>query len=134
MIRLPPNSTRTEPLFPYTTLVRSRLGVEDIARDRAEVADAVDEDAARRIEPAHADRIAARRVAILAGIEGADAGAVAQHLGQRSRALVVEQFLADDLDGLRRRSEEHTSDLQSLMRNSYAVFCLKNKNKYSTPV
>src|SRR3546814_19559724 len=113
MIRLPPNSTRTEPLFPYTTLVRSRLGVEDIARDRAEVADAVDEDAARRIEPAHADRIAARRVAILAGIEGADAGAVAQHLGQRRRALFAEQFLADDLDGQIGRA---TSEIQSLMR------------------
>src|SRR3546814_13111590 len=109
MRRRPPRSTRTDTLFPYTTLFRSRraffdldrLGVEDIARDRAEVADAVDEDAARRIEPAHADRIAARRVAILAGIEGADAGAVAQPLGQRRRALFVEQFLADDLDGLR---------------------------------
>src|SRR3546814_10005104 len=98
MRRRPPRSTRTDTLFPYTTLFRSRraffdldrLGVEDIARDRAEVADAVDEDAARRIEPAHADRIAARRVAI--------------------------------------RSEEHTSELQSLMRISYAVFCLKKKN------
>src|SRR3546814_9620957 len=33
---------------------------------------------------------------------------------------------------LRKRSEEHTSELQSLMRNSYAVFCLKKKNKYTT--
>src|SRR3546814_2983789 len=125
MRRRPPRSTRTDTLFPYTTLFRSRraffdldrLGVEDIARDRAEVADAVDEDAARRIEPAHADRIAARRVDILAGIEGADAGAVAQPLGQRRRALFVEQF----------RSEEHTSELHSPKRTSYAVFCLTKK-------
>src|SRR3546814_15946908 len=115
MRRRPPRSTRTDTLFPYTTLFRSRraffdldrLGVEDIARDRAEVADAVDEDAARRIEPAHADPIAARRVAILAGIEGADAGAVAPHLGSRRPAPFVAHFLAVYLDGLRRFAPPH---------------------------
>src|SRR3546814_15050562 len=68
-----------------------RFGIEDIARDRAEVADAVDEDAVRRVEAAHTDRIAARRIPVLTRIEGADAGAVAQHLGQRRRDLFVEQ-------------------------------------------
>src|SRR3546814_5234750 len=74
MIRRPPRSTRTDTLFPYTTLFRSRT-------------------------PVHADR----------------------HLPD----------LAGDAHWRRRqppwRSEEHTSELQSLMRISYAVFCLKKK-------
>src|SRR3546814_18265916 len=55
-----------------------RFGIEDIARDRAEVADAVDEDAVRRVEAAHTDSIAARRIPVLTRIDGADAGAGAQ--------------------------------------------------------
>src|SRR3546814_9386761 len=54
---------------------------------------------------------------------GADRRVVFQHLAQRLRLLVKDQRL---LVGL--RSEEHTSELQSLMRISYAVFCLKKKN------
>src|SRR3546814_18835586 len=76
MIRRPPRSTRTDTLFPYTTLFRSaRLpdhGLQPVA---------------------YGARRSPRRVA----------------------------------DGPRRRSEEHTSELQSLMRISYAVFCLKKK-------
>src|SRR3546814_6360534 len=86
MIRRPPRSTRTDTLFPYTTLFRSLP----------------------RQPPHHA-----RDAAAIAEAEGR----VAQQRGGR------EQFLG------RRRSEEHTSELQSLMRISYAVFCLKKKKK-----
>src|SRR3546814_4068568 len=81
MIRLPPRSTRTDTLFPYTTLFRS-ADREIEAFDTAREADA---------HPAIA-RLAAER------------------LGEQ-------------------RSEEHTSELQSLMRTSYAVFCLKKKKQ-----
>src|SRR3546814_17317317 len=78
MIRRPPRSTRTDTLFPYTTLFRSR-------------GNPVSDDPAR--------------------------------LGTRSCETVRSGEAA------KTRSEEHTSELQSLMRISYAVFCLKKKNK-----
>src|SRR3546814_4796103 len=92
MIRRPPRSTRTDTLFPYTTLFRSSVGARG-----------------------HSGILAARVIL-------RDA---ANHL-----AKVGETFILDLLrvDGDRRRSEEHTSELQSLMRISYAVFCLKKKN------
>src|SRR3546814_10000697 len=93
MIRLPPRSTRTDTLFPYTTLFRSTL--ELVRRGYTE-------DQIRMIWGGNVLRI----------LEAA------------------EQIAAQS-----RRSEEHTSELQSLMRISYAVFCLKKKNnthnKYS---
>src|SRR3546814_3236509 len=82
MIRRPPRSTRTDTLFPYTTLFRS-------ARSRP-----VGRRAGR-----HEDRARFRR-----------------------------QLQHQDRIERRSRSEEHTSELQSLMRISYAVFCLKKKN------
>src|SRR3546814_7665461 len=86
MIRRPPRSTRTDTLFPYTTLFRSCEG----ARRKAEP------------EP---------RAPFEAGDgSGARGGAEARSGARRSH-----------------RSEEHTSELQSLMRISYAVFCLKKK-------
>src|SRR3546814_5685623 len=76
MIRRPPRSTRTDTLFPYTTLFRS-----------------INEDKSR---------------------------------WQNNLKVIV----IDDLDkAIAERSEEHTSELQSLMRISYAVFCLKKTNK-----
>src|SRR3546814_4068551 len=102
MIRLPPRSTRTDTLFPYTTLFRS----VDIARDDA-------------------GRIA-RYGAVHSRLQRA------REDGSRSDQIVAVAILP--------RSEEHTSELQSLMRISYAVFCLKKKinnnesfdNMYST--
>src|SRR3546814_10755097 len=91
MIRLPPRSTRTDTLFPYTTLFRSAART---ARRRAAQADAE-----RHSRP---DLRAPLLVA-------ADARSV-RRTGQE-------------------RSEEHTSELQSLMRISSAVFCLKKKKK-----
>src|SRR3546814_8830861 len=94
MIRRPPRSTRTDTLFPYTTLFRSIWQ----------------------------DRPAAISVPLL-HIPLRPAAAQVQRYSQRSR--VIEPGEAPRPG----RSEEHTSELQSLMRISYAVFCLKKKNK-----
>src|SRR3546814_1600481 len=91
MIRRPPRSTRTDTLFPYTTLFRPRVA-------RGHVRDVV----ARREERDGR------------GVERAD--------------LELVDPCRDRVGGVRRRSEEHASELQSLMRISYAVFCLKKKN------
>src|SRR3546814_8161566 len=101
MIPRPPRSTRTDTLFPYTTLFRSRGHEEHRRHLRLSVAD-TDERGPRRRHP------------------GDDEPAMGA--GQPlSRRLFHPQYSG--------RSEEHTSELQSLMRISYAVFCLKKKNK-----
>src|SRR3546814_10197756 len=105
MIRRPPISTRTDTLFPYTTLFRS-------ARARAEAA------TAQRIVADRATARAARVADVRARLTLADAA--------RSARPVVG---ANVYTRPPTRSEEHTSELQSLMRISYAVFCLKNKNQ-----
>src|SRR3546814_2546324 len=100
MIRRPPRSTRIDTLFPYTTLFRSLAQF------------------ARQIGHVRADFAALPLTRIMARIDA---------IG-RSVLTDDEQFLRprrDQLFGL--RSEEHTSELQSLMRISYAVFCLKKK-------
>src|SRR3546814_1591484 len=90
MIRRPPRSTRTDTLFPYTTLFRSAADPNVTAADIA-------------------------RLKALYGVDGS----------------ALDRWLA----WLGRRSEEHTSELQSLMRISYAVFCLKKKkNKTHQPL
>src|SRR3546814_7022046 len=91
MRRRPPRSTRTDTLFPYTTLFRS-----EGSYCRAEAYPGRDEGAARR-------------------------HAVGRVRGRESRI--------PERSGSQGRSEEHTSELQSLMRISYAVFCLKKKTK-----
>src|SRR3546814_1225809 len=105
MIRRPPISTRTDTLFPYTTLFRSRV-LGRLAIDR------VTHHQRRLGGINHVDRLARLRSA---------------YLGDRARRRARE--LVDVLACARtNRSEEHTSELQSLMRISYAVFCLKKKN------
>src|SRR3546814_3467981 len=99
MIRRPPRSTRTDTLFPYTTLFRS-LAVEGVHL-LGEVG----------VEPLERLREAAEFIGIdnglgHAGTSGGDGGSKGEET---------------------QRSEEHTSELQSLMRISYAVFCLKKK-------
>src|SRR3546814_1378800 len=94
MIRRPPRSTRTDTLFPYTTLFRSR----------------------RRRDPGVQRQQLLQLVSIgTEAVDWARAGVRSSHDGALSYW----------------RSEEHTSELQSLMRISYAVFCLKKKNKKS---
>src|SRR3546814_8237033 len=117
MIRRPPRSTRTDTLFPYTTLFRSLSG----------------------------------KKALVVGASSGINLAIAKKLGERGARLVVasrtperiaaaaEELRADGLDAIgiagdvrEARSEEHTSELQSLMRISYAVFCLKKKTPNMT--
>src|SRR3546814_4008850 len=104
MIRRPPRSTRTDTLFPYTTLFRSERPVgDDLCRDVG-----IDQDALAELT---GDLLLQLGDRASLGIDRAD-----ERHGDRPG-------IADD------RSEEHTSELQSLMRISYAVFCLKKKKK-----
>src|SRR3546814_9710295 len=97
MIRRPPRSTRTDTLFPYTTLFRSRT------RRRSS-------SSARSAAPTRRTRRRTR------------APTEPSRRSPSSRGCRLRRASAWD------RSEEHTSELQSLMRISYAVFCLKKKN------
>src|SRR3546814_10178696 len=121
MIRRPPKSTRTVTLFPYTTLFRSRGqlplhpgdGVDDLIDRRA-----FDEDGGGTEHFMRQRRIGAELLAA-----GGEQSMLAAMDAVRRHAA------GDGGDALRpgQRSEEHTSELQSLMRISYAVFCLKKK-------
>src|SRR3546814_5684102 len=116
MIRRPPRSTRTDTLVPYTTLFRSeRLAEGPLVEDELDVEgggqcllDLLD-----------------LGLAEAGGCEAAvvDAG----RLEQGGVADGVADDLLDLVGRVAERSEEHTSELQSLMRISYAVFCLKKK-------
>src|SRR3546814_4475020 len=97
MIRRPPRSTRTDTLFPYTTLFRSAVAMDDPDTFRAEIAQHLGD----RCQPAW--RKDTEQLPPGTG-----------RIGERTE----------------NRSEEHTSELQSLMRISYAVFCLKKKKHY----
>src|SRR3546814_11560883 len=101
MIRRPPRSTRTDTLFPYTTLFRSDplLFIESI--------------------PARETRVYVERVLTNLWI-------YRHRLGQPTPGL--DAVAAGEWPRYTARSEEHTFELQSLMRISYAVFCLKKKN------
>src|SRR3546814_5662106 len=103
MIRRPPRSTRTDTLFPYTTLFRSPLPVVAVE----EVAVVVVAVAGHRLVQRGGGLV--DRVVVEAAEHEGDTGTRADPCGRWSR------------------SEEHTSELQSLMRISYAVFCLKKK-------
>src|SRR3546814_5738176 len=139
MRRRPPRSTRTDTLFPYTTLFRSVDHADaDAVQAAAECVVLVAELAARvqagegqfhardlllRVD---VDRHAAAVVGPLAAAVG-----VQHHVdlprvsGQGLVDRVVDHFLGQVVGA--GRSEEHTSELQSLMRTSYAVFCLNKK-------
>src|SRR3546814_7844804 len=93
MIRRPPRSTRTDTLFPYTTLFRSsQCGCQCDAADTLKSRQPLDDQIVEAV-----------------GVDPVDGEAVRPPLADRS--------------------EEHTSEVQSLMRISYAVFCLKKKKK-----
>src|SRR3546814_7704479 len=112
MIRRPPRSTRTDTLFPYTTLFRSAT-YSDRFKALSDKKAEVDIMAAKDVK---FSRDARERI-----LRGVDilADAVKVTLGPKGRNVVIDKS----------RSEEHTSELQSLMRISYAVFCLKKKTK-----
>src|SRR3546814_1790042 len=129
MIRRPPRSTRTDTLFPYTTLFRSRdtLPLLHVARDVG-IAGTLDACALGQLAlDLHVVRHAGTRLAITTNHQRLDIGCGA---GLGPAAVVdADVTVATEIRNAR-RSEEHTSELQSLMRISYAVFCLKKKNKY----
>src|SRR3546814_2045989 len=114
MIRRPPGSTRTDTLFPYTTLFRSALGALRLREVEVDVAVA-DVAEGHRADARH-HRLDQRR----------GARDELGRAGDSHRDVVLDGAA---LEFLRLRSEEHTSELQSLMRSSYAVFCLKKKKK-----
>src|SRR3546814_6591389 len=126
MIRRPPRSTRTDTLFPYTTLFRSRHR----ARNRR------DHDAAGfGLPPGVDDRqfLVADDLVIPHPRFRIDRLADAAEQPQFRQIVLLRPFVAE-FHQRANRSEEHTSELQSLMRISYAVFCLKKKkNKQNTP-
>src|SRR3546814_6012334 len=108
MIRRPPRSTRTDTLLPYTTLFRSLREAQAAVLRRPLL---------QRLAGARGDDL------LLVAVQDEDAAAQLRRRGERR---------------VHQRSEEHTSELQSLMRISYAVFCLKKKtirgdNPISTP-
>src|SRR3546814_17012083 len=116
MIRRPPRSTRTSTLFPYTTLFRSL----------SERCSAIG---------GQGPRVAPAIAAAPARIKGdgrRDRGARPQYFGDghaRRKQRAARNRRGDRGQFAAQRSEEHTSELQSLMRISYAVFCLKKKKK-----
>src|SRR3546814_3474803 len=136
MIRRPPRSTRTDTLVPYTTRFRSHA-----VRLHAAVAAAL---ADRLVDEHPAVRILHRPALAAAALLGGTGLVVDQHGDARRLAQLalhlVEVFAVVDPRAVRPevagrilvRSEEHTSELQSLMRISYAVFCLKKKKRKQT--
>src|SRR3546814_7702013 len=103
MIRRPPRSTRTETLLPYTTIVRSQP----------------------RSTIWHSIVLIVTGASSMLSVQLASHGA-GQTLPVNSGKLLVECSVSS---ATFQRSEEHTSELQSLMRISYAVFCLKKKKQ-----
>src|SRR3546814_4125757 len=103
MIRRPPRSTRTDTLCPYTTLFRSKSALARLALSEISI-------------PERSERVFLREL-----MDGGRRRVRAHGaLNGRVREIAVDE-------GRGQRSEEHTSELQSLMRISYAVFCLKKK-------
>src|SRR3546814_8967064 len=118
MIRRPPTSTLTDTLCPYTARFRSAEGKEDAEHQPDRYAEReIFGDQIGEHPPHDADRAAL----------GRDEIEQAQHLFQHQQHRRKDELAEHGKED--KRSEEHTSELQSLMRNSYAVFCLKKKNK-----
>src|SRR3546814_13432577 len=109
MIRRPPRSTRTDTLFPYTTLFRSALSWPQ-----------------RHVAFRRAVRWERQRSAALPGRDRPGLAMTFHHNPENGACDMISQSPKPT------RSEEHTSELQSLMRISYAVFCLKKKKKQKT--
>src|SRR3546814_1129663 len=142
MIRRPPRYTRTDTLFPYTTLFRSRSTKSFFKRD---------DDTPLQLIELHTDQTAKQfseelqfsgkafdnRLTWLVGLfylnekvnfdNPACFSFVCTGVSTRLQTNSYAAFAQGTY-----RSEEHTSELQSLMRISYAVFCLKKKNKHNT--
>src|SRR3546814_6902436 len=107
MIRRPPRSTRTDTLFPYTTLFRSRPDLDEHRRRHHGQDD--------QFRNLRGRKTVNSSLLFSSAFTGAQSGPT---------LLGIDVIWAGTM-----RSEEHTSELQSLMRISYAVFCLKKKKK-----
>src|SRR3546814_4572078 len=103
MFRQPPRSTRTYTLFPSTTHFRSQARFSGEVLPRAEQP---------RYQEGGFDQVAA---------------VILRREGYRGAGPAMQKMRKDAVVGFDLRSEEHTSELQSLMRTSYAVFCWKKK-------
>src|SRR3546814_9002168 len=114
MQRRPPRSTRTDTLFPYTTLFRSRLALPGAAKAKG----------GRPLSRPLLVTLAQLRRWCGAGHTSRPANDQCPDGFERNRT---------ELHHVSHRSEEHTSELQSLMRISYAVFCLKKKKHKNKP-
>src|SRR3546814_6298133 len=105
MVRRPPRSTRTDTLFPYTTLFRSLSDDEKLYRPEEER----EKDAAIDPLKTYAEFLMTEKLATSEDLEA------------------LRQEVDAEINKAADRSEEHTSELQSLMHISYAVFCLKKQ-------
>src|SRR3546814_16611079 len=121
MVRRTPRSTRTDTLFPYTTLFRSG-DAEPRGRQRVALAGLAQQDRAAR---GGQQRLGMRRE----GGGEKDRGAV--HVRRQPRAR-RQGVAGGRVERRQCRSEEHTSELQSLLRISYAVSCLQKTNTNNT--
>src|SRR3546814_7323376 len=116
MLRRPPRSTRTDTLFPYTTRCRSGQRIlQAVGQAQLGGVGMLLDDVDAQVEA-----VADRRDVAARGEVG--------RLEQARQAIEVFRVQAHQPA----RSEEHTSELQSLMRISYAVFCLKNKTNQTS--
>src|SRR3546814_4177582 len=142
MIRRPPRSTRTDTLFPYTTLFRSHLAEQLLAREHARGMRG-EEMQELELLVGQIERLAVHLRGVRRLVDrdagGLDAGGhlLLRHPPDRQAHPRVDLRRSgrdeDDVIHAPVRSEEHTSELQSLMRISYAVFCLKKKTQKQTP-
>src|SRR3546814_4801827 len=135
MLRRPPRSTLTDTLFPYTTLFRSaRSSVKyDLLGKVSEATDLLRQTVAEilsGIEPSIFEQYRANPEHFISE--------AARLIKEQKAGHLIEQLVYDPIDerydadiftAAEIRSEEHTSELQSLMRSSYAVFCLKKKRQ-----
>src|SRR3546814_8385041 len=112
MIRRPPRSTRTDTLFPYTTRFRSQSATPLTLGELWAIPIML-------------------RLALIENLRRVSAQVIAGRIDRDLADLWGDRF-TEMAESDPKRSEEHTSELQSLMRISYAVFCLKKKQTQNT--
>src|SRR3546814_7147241 len=126
MIRRPPRSTRTDTLFPYTTLFRSTEGLDTNHRANHVAID---------VDIAGLDHLGRERDGIIEPRMQPEGEAIAGRVDRADERCKPPGPKTQDVKhgskhlASKPRSEEHTSELQSLMRISYAGFCLKKKRQ-----
>src|SRR3546814_8090782 len=117
MIRRPPRSTRTDTLFPYTTLFRSRHALKSNPSDAVASCKSIETSAVSQFE---------------FRLSGSRSVATPNAHRHTHRSILLSTHATAAIVASTSRSEEHTYELQSLMRTSYAVFCLKKQTKSTT--